>query len=106
MYEIRTWTRFTGVLRDATKKIYHTTQSDRQKEARKPQEEVAAARSSKPIERRVLVKQARKARAEFSVTCSLMLGKRISKRKPLTELYVNVIFTEDRRLGERTTETL
>ena len=47
------------------KKIRHTAQSDRQKKVRKASEEVsvregAAARSSRPIERKVLMKQARK----------------------------------------------
>ena len=50
--------------------------------------EEAAARSTKKIKRKVLKKQARKARAEHMLKCSLMPGKRI-QRKPLSELYVN-----------------
>ena len=44
----------------------------------------------------MLRKQARKARADHAVKCSMMPGKKILKRKPLTELYVNGKFTEDR----------
>ena len=57
---------------------------------------MAAARSVRPIERKILRKQARKARADHPVQCCLLPGKKIPKRKPLTELYVNGIFTEDR----------
>ena len=48
------------------------------------------------IKRRTLRKLARKARAEHLVKCSLEPGKKKSKRKPLTELYVKGHFTEDR----------
>ena len=44
----------------------------------------------------MLRKQARKARADHAVKCSMVPGKKILKRKPLTELYVNGKFTEDR----------
>ena len=55
----------------------HTTQSDRQKEVTKTPEEIsvreeAAARSSRPVERKVLMTQVRKARAEHAVKCILM----------------------------------
>ena len=48
----------------------------------------AVARSFRAIERRVLCTQARRARAEHLVKCSLMLGRRKVKRKPLKELYI------------------
>ena len=58
--------------------------------------EEAAARCTTKIQRRVLRRQARKARAEHLVKCSLQPGKKKAKRKPLTELYVKGHFTEDR----------
>ena len=58
-----------------------------------------AARSTRPIERKLLKKKARNARADHDVKCSLMTGK-LPKRKPLTELYVNGSFTEDREAWE------
>ena len=33
---------------------------------------------------------------EHAMKCRLLLGKRMPKRQPLTELYLNGIFTEDR----------
>ena len=63
--------------------------------------EGAAARSARPIESKVLMKQAWKARAEHAVNCSLMPGKSIPKRKPLTELYVNGSVTEDTGAWEK-----
>ena len=58
--------------------------------------EEAAARCTAKIKRRVLKKQARKARAEHQVKCCLVPGKKKAKRKPLTKLYVKGHFTEDR----------
>ena len=58
--------------------------------------EEAAARCTANIKRRVLGKQARKASAEHLVKCSLVPGKKKTKSKPLTELYVKGHFTEDR----------
>ena len=58
--------------------------------------EEAAARCTKKIWRRVLKKQARKARAEHLVRGCLEPGKKKVRRKPLTELYVKGSFTEDR----------
>ena len=58
--------------------------------------EEAAARCTTKIKRRVLRRQARKARAEHLVKCSLEPRKEKSKRKPLTELYIEGYFTEDR----------
>ena len=57
--------------------------------------EEAAARCTAKIRRKVLKKQARKARAEHlvSIACN---QKKKTKRKPLTELYVKENFTEDR----------
>ena len=93
-------------IEEGAKRIAHTTQSDRQKEVRKTPEEdtvreAAAARSSRPTEGKVLTEQARKARAEHAVKCGLMHGKRISKRRPVTELYVNGSSTEDRGAWEK-----
>ena len=58
--------------------------------------EEAAARCTRKIKRRILRKQARKARAEHQVKGSLEPGKRKTKSKPLTELDVKGQFTEDR----------
>ena len=54
------------------------------------------ARCTATIKRRVLRRQARNARTEHLVRCSLEPGKKKAKRKPLTELYVKGHFTEDR----------
>ena len=58
--------------------------------------EEAAARCTKVIKRRVLKKQARKARAQHLVRCCLALGKKKASRKPFTELYADGHFTEGR----------
>ena len=58
--------------------------------------EEAAARCTAKIKRRILRKQARMAKAEHLVKCSLEPGKKKAKRKPLTELYVKGHFIEDR----------
>ena len=59
--------------------------------------EKAAARCTAKIKRKVLRKQARKARAEHLAKCSLELVKRKDNKKtPLTELYVKRNFTEHR----------
>ena len=58
--------------------------------------EEAAARCTAKIKRKVLKKQARKARAEHQVKCFLEQGKKKAKRKPLTELCVKGHVTEDR----------
>ena len=50
--------------------------------------EEAAARCTTKIQRRVLGRQARKARDEHLVKCNLQPGKKMAKRKPLTEFYV------------------
>ena len=58
--------------------------------------EEAAARCTNKIKRRVLKKQARKARAEHLVKYFLESGNTKVRRKPLTELYVKGSFTEER----------
>ena len=93
-------------IEEAAKKVAHTTKSYRLKENKKTPTDItvregAAARSARPIESKVLMKQAWKARAEHAVNCSLMPGKSIPKRKPLTELYVNGGVTEDTGAWEK-----
>ena len=68
--------------------------------------EEAAARCTAKIMRRVLRRQARKARAEHLVRCSLVPGKSKAKRKTLTELYVREHFTEDSRLAKGASKAL
>ena len=58
--------------------------------------EEAAARCTARIKRKVLQKQAWKARAEHQVKCCLQPGLKKAKTKPLTELYVKGHFAEDR----------
>ena len=65
----------------AAKKIRHRTNAQKEKEKRSTPENVrlreeAAARCTTKIKRRVLRRQARKARAEHLVRCSLESGKR------------------------------
>ena len=86
---------------NAARKVVHRTKAQREKEIMSTPENVrlreeAAARSTAKIKRRILRKQARKARAEHLVQCSLEPGKKKCKSKPLTELYVKGHFTEDR----------
>ena len=57
--------------------------------------EEAATRCTAKIKRKVLKKQARKARTEHQLKCCLQPGKK-AQRKPLTELRVKGHFTEDR----------
>ena len=85
----------------AAKKIQHRTNAQKEKEMMKTPENVrlregAVARCTAEIKRSVLRRQARKARAEHLVKCSLVPGKKKAKRRPMTELYVNGPFTEDR----------
>ena len=61
--------------------------------------EEAAARWSHPTERNVLRNQAKRARTEHPVRCSLTLWKRKTKRKHLKELFVNGEFTANREEG-------
>ena len=89
------------IIENALKKIQHRTNAQKEKEMmRTPQNvrlrEEAVARCTAKIKRIVLRRQARKARAEHLVRCSLEPGKKKTKRKPLTELYVKGHFTEDR----------
>ena len=52
--------------------------------------------NKRPIERKVFRVQARQARARDAVKCNLRSGKRMSKKRPPTELYVEGTFTEHR----------
>ena len=63
--------------------------------------EEAAARCTAKIKRKVLKKQARKARAEHHVRCCLEPGKKKANRKPLTELQV-----KGRRMAKITSKAL
>ena len=63
--------------------------------------EKAAARCTNVIKRRVLKKQARKARADHLSKCSMMPGRRKMKRKPLSELYVNGTSRKAENYGKR-----
>ena len=107
---MKTQKRFKDVLRTRQRRSLTLLNQTDKKEVRTTPAviEGAAARSSSPIERKGLMKQARNARAERAVKCSLMFGERASKRNPLTELYVNSSFTEDRGAWEKEfiTETL
>ena len=74
-------------IEEAAKKIAHTTRAERQKEVMRTPKPVtlkqeAAARCTRPIDRKVLRNQARRARADHAVKCSLMPGKKIPKENP------------------------
>ena len=88
-------------IENAAKKIQHRTNAQKEKELMRTPENVrlreeAAARFTAQMKRKVLRRQARKARAEHLVRCSLGQGKKKARRKPLTELYVKGHVTEDR----------
>ena len=73
--------------------LRHRTKAQKETEIMSTPENVrlreeAAARCTAEIKRRVLRRQARKARAEHLVRCILDPRKKKAKRKPLTELYV------------------
>ena len=73
--------------------LRHRTKAQKETEIMSTPEKVrlreeAAARCTAEIKRRVLRRQARKARAEHLVRCILDPRKKKAKRKPLTELYV------------------
>ena len=75
---------------NAAKKIQHRTKAQKEKELVRTPENVrlrkeAAARCTAKIKRIVLRRQARKARAEHLVRCSLEPGKQKAKIKPQTE---------------------
>ena len=72
---------------DAAKEIPHSTKLEKDREDR------AVARSLRPDERRVLRRQARKARAAHLVKCSLALGQRRILRNPLKELHIDGEFS-------------
>ena len=75
---------------DAAKEIPHSTKLEKDREER------AVARSSRPDERRVLRRQAGKARAAHLIKCSLALSQRIVYIKPQEELHINGEFSENR----------
>ena len=82
-----------------------TTKFERDKEVKQTPEKVrtreeAAARCTQAIKRKVLRKQARKAKADHGVKCSIVPGKKIRKRKPLTEWDVNGKMTGRQRRVE------
>ena len=51
---------------------------------------------TRPTERKVLRRQAKKPRPDIAVKCRLMRGNVLANRKPLKELHVEGSFTEDR----------
>ena len=63
--------------------------------------EKAVARGTRVFKRRVFKKQARKDRAEHLVKCFLAPGKRKVRGKPLSELYMNGCFTDDKEEWQR-----
>ena len=88
-------------IEDGAKEIAHNTKLERDRDARRVPtkivaQEKAATRSLRPVERRVLRRQARKARAANLVKCSLAPGWRRVLGKPLKELYINGEFSENR----------
>ena len=87
-------------IEEAAKQVTHTTKSERDEVRRTPEKvrirEEAAARCTKVIKRRVFRKQARNAKADHLVKCSMMPGEERVTRTLLTEFYVNGKFTKDR----------
>ena len=87
---------------NATRKVVHRTKAQREERISTPNNvrlrEEAAARCTAKIKRRILRKQARKARAEHLVKCSLEAGKKKCKNKKLTELYVKGAFYRRQRM--------
>ena len=92
-------------IEEGAKRIAHTTQSDRQKRSGKNSERRYCERSGSGEEfqtnREKGAHGTGQERAEHAVKCGLMHGKRISKRRPVTELYVNGSSTEDRGAWEK-----
>ena len=91
----------TAQIENAARKMQHRTNAQTENKMMRTPENVrlreeAAARCTAKIKWRVLMRQARKARSEHLVRCSLEPGKKNAKRKPLTELYVKGHFSEDR----------
>ena len=80
-------------------RVAHHTKAERENIQSTPENvrlrEEAAARYTKKSRAEFLKTQARKARAEHLVLCSLEPGKKV-KRKPLTEFFVKGNSTEDR----------
>ena len=93
---------FQKEIEKATTKVAHTTKCDRDRDRALQQmpetwriREEAAPRCTKK-KKRCLQKEARKARADHLIKCCLVPVRRKTQRKPLSELYVNGKFTEDR----------
>ena len=81
----KAWEQYTRILRKLRAK-WLTEQKNRDKAVKETPQNVrireeAAARCTKVIKRRVLKKQARKARADHLVKCSLMPGRRQVEKK-------------------------
>ena len=82
-------------IEDAAKEIAHKTKLERDQDARRVPTKIvaleeAAAGSSRSVERRVLRKQARRARAEYLVKCSSL---RKFARQLLKEPYIDGFFS-------------
>ena len=97
-------------IEDAAKKIKHKSQSDSQKDVRKTPEQVAvregaATRSFSPVERRVLMKQARKARARAREVQHGAWQKNIVKKASERTVRDRQFHKRQRCQGQRTTET-
>ena len=95
-------------IENAAKKAVHRTKAQREKEIMGTPENVrlrenAAATCTAKIQRRIVRKQARKAKAEHLVQCNLEPTKKKCKSQPLTELYVKGHFTEDREEWQKIT---
>ena len=87
-------------IEQATRNIALFTKGEREKIMRQTPEDVkireeAAARCKRVMERRVLSKQARRARAHL-VKCSMESGRKKNRRKALLELFVDGTFTDNR----------
>ena len=90
----------------AASKVAHNAKAEREQIIQSTPQNVslreeAAAKCTKKIQRKVLKKQARKARADHLVKRCLELGKKKVKRKPLTELDVKGISQKTQKRGKR-----
>ena len=97
MHAKTVWRQF----KNTSRTVAHTTKLERDRGLRRvptkiEAQERAATRSLRPVERRVLRRQARKARAAHLVKSSLAPGWRRVLRKPLKELYIDGEFSENR----------
>ena len=99
------------VIEDAAGEVAHSTKNERNIAKRTPESvrkrEEAAARCTKVIKRRVLKKQARKARAEHLGKCILASGRRNIQRTSLSELVCQRrLHGRQRRMAKRTAKAL